>query len=329
MAVSYDCGEGVTSYDSFRVSQRGAGANQSVDINMDQTAYVRGDAVTLQGTYPVPPHSATINETVTAADGTNPRIDRVVLQLQDNTHDASGQNRVQTQVLAGTPSGGATLDNLTGAAAVPSSAMLLADVLVPAGSSTVTNANIRDRRPYIDGVPTPFTDVEMVGFEPIAGMGISINELPPDNQQAAIAMRLPRGITGATRIRWKYVQGSTASTGNYAIGIYDASGRKIVDTGTVAYTGSLGTSQLRTETITATTFEPGIYYVLFGNDGNASPAPSTMGVAARLTLMTNVAMFVTSGGTTLPTTLLGLTDSAVGGFGTVTYVVPTVALSIG
>lgn len=80
--------------------------------------------------------------TFTAAHGTHPRIDRVVAQVQDNLVDASGENRGMLRVVAGTATSGATLSNLTGAAAVPDGCEHLAYVLVPAGSTTVTTANI-------------------------------------------------------------------------------------------------------------------------------------------------------------------------------------------
>ena len=57
-----------------------------------------------------------------------------------------------------------------------------------------------------------------------------------------------------------------AITGSYNIGIYDASGRKIVETGSVAFTGANSTMQNRSEVITATTFEAGNYYVVIGVD---------------------------------------------------------------
>jgi hypothetical protein len=68
----------------------------------------------------VPPHTAVINEAITTANATNPRIDQVVLEIKDTTHDASGSNLAQTRVVTGTATGGATLDNRTGAAALPS-----------------------------------------------------------------------------------------------------------------------------------------------------------------------------------------------------------------
>lgn len=145
---------------SYMVTQRGAGVNLSVDIAATTAdasgsgiaALVRGDAITAQGLYPVPPHSAVINEAITTANATNPRVDRVILEIQDNTHDASGANLIRTRVVAGTATSGATLANLSGAAAVPPSALLLADVLVPANDTTIDNTQIRDRRSWARGI---------------------------------------------------------------------------------------------------------------------------------------------------------------------------------
>lgn len=136
--------------DAYVVSQRGAGANMSVDIaaSTGLGVVVQGDTVTAQGCYVIPPHSAVINETITAADATNPRIDSVVLEVKDSTHDASGLNLAQTRVIAGTPTASVTLE-APGAspAALPNSAILLAYVLVPAAAANIPNANIKDMRP--------------------------------------------------------------------------------------------------------------------------------------------------------------------------------------
>jgi hypothetical protein len=150
--------EGVMHADSYEVTQRGAGANMSVDIAASTidaatgaAAYVQGDAATGQGLYSITGHTAVINEAMGAAHATLPRVDRVILEVQDHTHDASGANLVRTRVVAGTATAGATLNNLTGAAAVPASALLLADVLVGAAAASITNAVIRDRRKWARG----------------------------------------------------------------------------------------------------------------------------------------------------------------------------------
>ena len=142
--------EAPRSMGSYTVGQRGAGANMSVDIaaSTGLGVVVQGDTVTAQGLYPVPPHSAVINEAIATADATNPRIDSVILELKDSVHDASGLNQAQTRVLTGTPTGGVT-NEAPGAspAALPNSAILLAYVQVDAAVGSIVTAKIKDMRP--------------------------------------------------------------------------------------------------------------------------------------------------------------------------------------
>lgn len=148
--------EGVMAATSMEVTVRAAGANMSVDIAASTgengvAALVQGDSLSGQGLYVIPPHSAVINEVIGAAHATLPRVDRVILEVLDNQHDSGGSNLVRTRVVAGTATAGATLDNLTGAAAVPSNALLLADVLVAAADTAIGNTEIRDRRKWARG----------------------------------------------------------------------------------------------------------------------------------------------------------------------------------
>jgi hypothetical protein len=143
--------EGVIGATDLKVSQRAAGANMSVDIAAG-TGWVKGDTVTRQGLYHTY-NDAVVNAAVTASHGSLPRIDQVGLRINDSTHGA-GSDTPALEVLAGTATSGATLDNRNGAATLPASWLRLADVLVPAGSSSVTNANIRDRRPWARGAVT-------------------------------------------------------------------------------------------------------------------------------------------------------------------------------
>lgn len=77
---------------------------------------------------------------VTAANGSNPRIDQVVI-------DADGT----LSIVAGVATAGATLDNRNGAAALANGLVRLADLLIPAASSSISAGNIRDRRPWARG----------------------------------------------------------------------------------------------------------------------------------------------------------------------------------
>lgn len=143
-------GEGIVESGDFAVSQRAAGANQSVDVAAGE-AYVKGDTSADEGSYYVR-ETATVNVTLTAADATNPRIDRVVLEIKNDSEDASGLNLARIRTIDGTPTVGATLTNLTGAAAVPNTCLLLANVLVSASDASIVTGDIQDRR---FGVPIP------------------------------------------------------------------------------------------------------------------------------------------------------------------------------
>jgi hypothetical protein len=140
---------GVWGSTDLKVTQRGAGANMSVDVALG-FALIRATDSGNAGIYHVE-NNATVNVAVTASSGSNPRIDQIILTIKDSTDAASGTDVPTLSVLTGTASAGATLDNRTGAAALPNSAIRLADILVPTSSSTVTTANIRDRRPWARG----------------------------------------------------------------------------------------------------------------------------------------------------------------------------------
>lgn len=151
--------EGVVNGGSYRVIQRAAGANMTVDVasSVGSGAVVQGDSITAQGNYFVPPTTADVNVDIATADATNPRNDLVVLEIKDDQHDASGLNLARVRVITGTPNGSAAATDAPGAngtPALPSSCLLLALVRVTAGATSVTTAMINDRRPWSGGVPT-------------------------------------------------------------------------------------------------------------------------------------------------------------------------------
>lgn len=138
--------EGVFDATGWSVVENGT-PNMVIHVNANVgLARVQGTSVTGQGPYIVAPHSAVIDLDVTAAHATLPRLDMVVLQVRDNAHDASGSSDVRVRIIDGTATSGATLDNRTGAAALPASSLLLADVHVPALDTTIAQAQIRDYR---------------------------------------------------------------------------------------------------------------------------------------------------------------------------------------
>lgn len=132
--------EGVIS--GLKVTQRAAGANYSVDVDLG-TGIVAGDDEANQGSYFFR-HLTKENVAVNSPPGTGSRIDAICIQVLDTQAGAvtggGDSPPVQIKYVAGTP--GAS----PAAATVPDTALLLANVTVAAGQSSVTNANITDRR---------------------------------------------------------------------------------------------------------------------------------------------------------------------------------------
>lgn len=84
--------------------------------------------------------------TIAANASGNPRLDQIVLTL-------TGWRTGTVSVVQGTPNAATTIDTRTGAAALPASAIRLADILMPSGFAGpfVQATHIRDRRPWARG----------------------------------------------------------------------------------------------------------------------------------------------------------------------------------
>jgi hypothetical protein len=141
--------EGVSGPTDMNVAQRGAGANMSVDVAAG-AGWVQGDNTLRQGLYHAY-NDATVNLSIGNNATGNPRLDQIILRVFDSIDGGGASDQATVSVLAGTATGGATLDNRSGAAALPGGAIRLADVLVANGAASITNAVIRDRRPRAFG----------------------------------------------------------------------------------------------------------------------------------------------------------------------------------
>lgn len=131
--------EGVRGDLDFKVSQRGAGANMSVDIAAGM-AYVKQDN-SGQGCYVVP-NDAVINQAIATSDPTNPRRDLICIQVEDAFFTGSNNQGVLTYVqgiAAASP-----VDP-----SVPANTLILARVTVAAAAASIVDANITDLRPKI------------------------------------------------------------------------------------------------------------------------------------------------------------------------------------
>lgn len=110
------------------------------------TAWVTDDSGVLAAGALLPVVVTGSSATIAANSSGNPRIDQIILTM---TGHATGT----VSILQGTATGGATLDNRTGAASLPNDAVRLADILMPNGFAGpfVQNTHIRDRRPWARG----------------------------------------------------------------------------------------------------------------------------------------------------------------------------------
>lgn len=345
-------GPGVQDIGSFKVVQRAAGLDRSVDVGAAgilNKAYVRGSTVTDQGLYRVD-SIGLVNLDIAAADPTNPRIDQIYLCVEDQQH-AGANNQATARVVTGTATGGATLDNRTGVGAAPAgmSSILLADILMPAAAANVPTANIRDRRLVgnIGSVPwlgSTGTQVDMVAFEPhfghvVSGVGnasgAALSAGIHDNLQSAAAFWLPRRITAA-RIRFGYQQGATANAGNYALWVADASGRIVAATVPTAFAGGANvTTAASVAFISPFTFEEGWYYVGIGIGAMTAVSSvvypqvfmSAVNAQGRAVPYPNIGFRAAAGGTTVPTTILAFGDISTIAGAQLNVSVPLCALS--
>lgn len=134
---------------SMQVVQRGAGANMSVDISIGDASMpdTAGSGYNLYGW-----NDAAVNQSVAAADPTNPRIDVVYCYVDLSVVQSvtvNNPNALKFGVFAGTPAGSpvaptnAAIQSFLGAT---TPFIKLAQVAVAANASTIVNANITDFR---------------------------------------------------------------------------------------------------------------------------------------------------------------------------------------
>lgn len=135
------CGEGVTPGlgGELAVTERGAGANMSVDVAAGN-AFIAGTQASWQGMYHAS-NDAVKNLTIAAADPTDDRIDIVVATVRDSIYSGLDDDWI-LQVVTGTASPVPTPP------ATPDNSLVLAEVLVAAGATSIVDADITDTREY-------------------------------------------------------------------------------------------------------------------------------------------------------------------------------------
>lgn len=146
-------------FTDLKVTQRGAGANMSVDVAGGE-CFVHGTESTYQGVYHCQ-NQGTQNVVITAADSTNPRRDLIVARIKDSEYGVAVTDVFAIEAVAGTPAGSPADPT------VPDNCIVLARVAVAASASSITNANITDLRngyAAVTGSATIGNQVKAVGM---------------------------------------------------------------------------------------------------------------------------------------------------------------------
>jgi hypothetical protein len=127
---------GIARSDDLKVTQSGTpGMSALVAAGW---GVILGDYQANMGTY-IAYNDANYTVTITAANPTNPRIDRVVMTVNDAYYSGS-TNNVTISVVAGTAAASPT------APATPTNSISLATIAVAAATTSIVNANITDTR---------------------------------------------------------------------------------------------------------------------------------------------------------------------------------------
>jgi hypothetical protein len=245
--------EGVLGAGDLKGSQRAAGANLSADVAVG-AAWVMIDTGARNGVAHVYNDAVFNAGPFTAGHATLPRVDQVVLRYNDSAIPTGAGNTPTIEVLTGTATSGATLDNRLGATALPNDCVRLCDVLMPAVAASVTTANIRDRRPWARGAhrkilrndggaaytttSAAFADLDATNLRPriecsgvtlrlmvalgaqhsVAGatylIGLAMDGTMVDSATSASMWQVP-GTPTATTIRWSVPWELTPAAGSH------------------------------------------------------------------------------------------------------------------
>lgn len=181
------------------VTQRAAGANNSVDL--------AAGVASLLG---VPFSWSAVNLAVTAAHATLPRKDIVVVTK-------TGASAGTPSVVAGTPAADPVKPD------IPTDAVLLFEILRPAASGSVVNADLKSKRVNVRAEPAcfiPATAYSVIRGSPVlsfvAGQYPAWLLDPTTDEEIASPFRVPVGwVTMSVKLLWTNIGGGSGNVSWY------------------------------------------------------------------------------------------------------------------
>jgi hypothetical protein len=148
-------------------------------------AFVAGTSSASQGGYYLR-NTASAELTLAAANETNPRVDRISAIIKDKAYTGT-EDTFSVAVETGTPTSGANLTNLSGAAAAPTSSLTLGYALVPAKATTPSE---------VLNVASPFAAQGAMKLPHWVGsITLQIGEVA--QVEGGVEVKLPRPASGA------------------------------------------------------------------------------------------------------------------------------------
>lgn len=193
--------EGVAGSGDLAVSERGAGANMSVDVAAG-VAWVKGDTSDLQPCYRCY-NDATVNLAIAAADGTNARIDLVIAEVRDAVFSGVSTDW-RLRVITGTPAGSPS------APSTPDNAIALARIGVPASDTAIGDAQITDVRPLagVGDLGVPLVDYLPTALQAYDGQVI---DYLADATNGVVWRFRYRAASGSS-YKWEFIGGPPLSS---------------------------------------------------------------------------------------------------------------------